>query len=220
MNINLFVQYLESEDEQRNNEYNICRERNKNNKYIDNFITIQKDGYLKYKDFFKRTRKYPKDINILANSDIFFDDSISFCKHMRRNDCLALTRRELLGDPRDVDNSVLTDIPSRIATNTQDAWVFNGPVCLSVYGDIFLGHPGCDNRIAWEIKDAGYKVMNPCEDIRSYHLHKEYKNNDTNKKRGEKFRIHGNDWFLPICRMIINPRVKYILEDKYDKNNT
>ena len=220
MKINLFTQHLESSNKERDSEYQICREKNKNNNYIDNFITIKQNGYLKYNSFFKMTESYPDDINILANSDIFFDDSISICRNIRKNDCLAITRRELFIGPDYIEDSALTKIPSTMKTDTQDVWIFKGRVRKSVYGDISLGYPGCDNRIAWEIKNAGYKIMNPCEDIRIYHLHEEGRlaciglgKNSTNNKRSEKHRIRGNYLFLPICRMIVKgKKTTYVLE--------
>ena len=34
-----------------------------------------------------------------------------------------------------------------------------------------MGMPGCDNRIAKEILDAGYNITNPCLSIKAIHLH-------------------------------------------------
>ena len=54
--------------------------------------------------------------------------------------------------------------------DSQDVWVFYGrPVILGA--SFHLGIPGCDNRIAKVIEDAGYTVINPSKTIRSYHLH-------------------------------------------------
>ena len=39
------------------------------------------------------------------------------------------------------------------------------------YSDFNLGIPGCDNRIAWELYRAGYKLINPASKIKSYHYH-------------------------------------------------
>jgi hypothetical protein len=55
--------------------------------------------------------------------------------------------------------------------DSQDAWIFNGTIRDGEY-DFLLGKPGCDNRIAAELKTAGYEVLNPSKSIQSFHQHK------------------------------------------------
>lgn len=94
------------------------------------------------------------DINIIANSDIYFKD-ISFTP--RFNECFALTRYE----PTFFLNRA----------DSQDVWMFRGRVNLPQYCDFGMGVPGCDNRIAYELRASGYEVTNPSLTIKTYHLH-------------------------------------------------
>jgi hypothetical protein len=98
-------------------------------------------------------------IVILANTDIYFDDSIALAKGIKENECYALSRWDMIGNK----------IKPFHGTDTQDVWIFNNPK-LTV-GNYGMGMPGCDNRIAREIFDAGYKITNPCLSIKAIHLH-------------------------------------------------
>jgi hypothetical protein len=48
--------------------------------------------------------------------------------------------------------------------------VFKGPL-RDVQADFPVGVPRCDNRFLYELKRAGYEVINPAFSIRAYHLH-------------------------------------------------
>jgi hypothetical protein len=74
---------------------------------------------------------------------------------------------------------------------SQDSWIFRSPVPLegklysnyfltyreAIAVDFLLGHPGCDNRIAHEFQQIGWKVINPCRKIIFRHLHNVEKRN-------------------------------------------
>ena len=40
-----------------------------------------------------------------------------------------------------------------------------------------MGIRGCDNRLAYEIKEAGYKILNPSKSIVTVHIHSSNKGN-------------------------------------------
>lgn len=99
------------------------------------------------------------DINIIANSDIYFEDMpVKPLPHQ----CFALTRYEVEknGSFRFLNRS-----------DSQDSWIFNGKIRKPSYSAYFLGTPGCDNRIGLELMRAGYEVTNPSLTIKTYHLH-------------------------------------------------
>lgn len=99
---------------------------------------------------------------IIANADIFFDDTLA-----RLND-YELTGKLLCLSRWDVhaDGSVsLFEHPS-----SQDAWIFKAPI-PSFNCDFHLGLLGCDNRLAWEAEQAGLKLSNPSRTLRATHLH-------------------------------------------------
>jgi hypothetical protein len=53
---------------------------------------------------------------------------------------------------------------------SQDAWIYRGELPEEI-GYYFLGIPGCDNRLAFEIKNLGFRLHNPSFSIQAVHLH-------------------------------------------------
>jgi len=127
----------------------------------------------RYSNFFRRINECtttPWDLNIVANSDVFFDGSLSALS--RRNlfgVCVTLTRWEWRNGEAD----------SLAGDNSQDCWIFQGPVRpLAESTDIPLGIFGCDWRIAWILRHNNYVLVNVPNDIRHYHIHDSpYRNN-------------------------------------------
>jgi len=56
--------------------------------------------------------------------------------------------------------------------DSQDVWVFKGPVKQQLKADFPLGVPRCDNRLMYQLQEAGYKVLNPAFSIKAFHIHK------------------------------------------------
>jgi hypothetical protein len=59
---------------------------------------------------------------------------------------------------------------------SQDSWMFKAPLVkpLATYEmniDFPFGFPGCDNRVAYEFKHAGFHVINPCTTQLLYFSH-------------------------------------------------
>jgi hypothetical protein len=99
----------------------------------------------------------PKDVSVVANADIWFDGSIGAAVgRLALRECYALARwdRDCLWDRND----------------SQDCWFFRGKV-IGVLGDLQIGVVRCDNRILYELQQAGYRVLNPAFSIRANHLH-------------------------------------------------
>lgn len=116
-----------------------------------------------YREFFDyANRVAPGQRVIVANSDIFFDDSL------QRLDSVDLTGK-LIGLTR---WDILDDGTARPYEDpySQDAWIFRPPI-LPFFCDFHLGLPGCDNRLAWEAHHAGLKLLNPSRSVRANHLH-------------------------------------------------
>lgn len=161
----------------RNKEYHECLRRNSKSGLFDNIFVIAEgdenwfdylpsDVFISilpintrptFRSFFNAINVITgdDDINIIANSDIYFKD-IPFTP--RFNECFALTRYE----PTFFLNRA----------DSQDVWMFRGRVNLPQYCDFGMGVPGCDNRISYELRAAGYEVTNPSLSIKTYHLHK------------------------------------------------
>ena len=83
--------------------------------------------------------------------------------------------------------SSLTAAPrSSIWSSSQDASIFQPPL-PEFPCDWHLGLPGCDNRLAYEAKQAGLVLENPARSLRALHLHLSQV-----RHYGQRQRIHGN----------------------------
>lgn len=176
MKTNLFTSYFDSFNEERQTELNYCLDKNIENNLIDKIYLIKDFGMVlpkkviqipgqrpTFSDYFKLIKKYskPGEINIIANSDIFFDSTLSLLKYLYdKNLCLALSRSDL----------ICGKLKPWHSRDSQDAWIFFGKP-RNIYGDFYLGKPGSDNRIAYEINKAGYQVINLCKTITIIHVH-------------------------------------------------
>lgn len=118
-----------------------------------------------YSDFFNKANEVckPTDIAIFANTDIFFDDSIRLVDRIKDDQCFALSR---------YDYQKNGGVILHNEKWSQDVWIFKGGVKKRI--DVcafYMGIPGCDNRIAYEIHKAGYSIRNPAYSIRCIHYH-------------------------------------------------
>jgi hypothetical protein len=106
----------------------------------------------------------PHKINIIANADIFFDDSIKTARYLPKKHVYALSRH-------DSSNGKLFKRP-----DSQDTWIFYGRIQKNMLlelakNNLTLGKPGIDNRLAYELLKAGYHLSNPSKSITSWHVH-------------------------------------------------
>lgn len=118
----------------------------------------------RYLDFFAWANQLagPQDISIVANSDIFFSDTLAaLFESLTENSCAALSRWDIMpqGPPRLFDRA-----------DSQDVWVFRGQI-RPMISDFCVGIPRCDNRILYELQQAGYRVINPAFSVQAFHLH-------------------------------------------------
>ena len=181
--IHLFISYYEEKIEIRKKELLFCLSKNIENPYIDKITIINEGGnipdYIKtdkkveiinanrptYNDFFEIINKTTNDdnINIIANTDIFFDNTLKLLNHTNlRNKCFALTRWEWQPNKTSTINLRRYD--------SQDVWIFKGKI-KAIDGIFLLGVLACDSRIAYEIKKSGYKLTNPSLSVKTYHNH-------------------------------------------------
>lgn len=180
--LTLFTSFYHEPNETRLRELLFCIEKNIHCRHIDHIyilnegsnvstfaksekITIRNiDKRPVYNDFFSWINEVStaNDINIIANTDIYFDNGIEIVKYINlQNRCLALTRWDIKPD----GTAKLFELFS-----SQDTWIFKGKI-KHVNGSFPLGIRACDSRIAYEIQKAGYKVKNPAYSIKTYHVH-------------------------------------------------
>lgn len=159
--IRLLYNYYEDKNINRRNEINFCLQKNLANPHLTTMV-IDSPGKPTYDFFFQKANQItgPDDVNIICNSDIFFDDTIKFAEQIKHKEFYAILRWEWHPDgPRFHERP-----------DSQDTWIWRGKV-ENVFGGFSLGIRGCDNRIAHEFKKVGYNIINPAKTIKTYHVH-------------------------------------------------
>jgi hypothetical protein len=191
--INLLINPYRSDNPQRQAELDYCRKRNAEIGIFDAIYVLNENDRAAYNDFFELTKQLRDDVNVIANLDIYFDETAATFAEMPERELWALTRWEaktgrIHGDGNDR------------ARFSQDVWAFRGACKVNAIwmGQPFgMGVPGCDNVLARLFRNAGYTVKNPCYDIRSWHLH-------ANESRNYPRRIGNPSVFLPIDPSYLN----------------
>lgn len=179
--ITLYMNRFQDSAPERNKEYDECLRKNIDNPYIDRIICVTEcgklQGYTKkvkwiagerptYRKYFDLIREHcdSKEYSIISNSDIFFDKSLDQLNGLNMiGTCFALSRWDYEDKTKDFTRMGTAD--------SHDTWIFQGPIRNVRFCDYFLGVWGCDWRIAWEIEMAQYRIANPCETIKAYHMH-------------------------------------------------
>lgn len=178
--IRLFTSYYNEQDPERKAELVTCLNKNVQNELIDIiYVIIEPDAtkpiidekivYVQsqrptFSDFFKLSNLSADedDISIIANSDIYFDESLGLTDKIHFNDLWALARW-------DVQKNGSVELLDRRDTN--DCWIWKGKLKQVPDCDIQLGRGGSDNSICERLQRAGYVVKNPSRDIKCRHLH-------------------------------------------------
>lgn len=184
--MNLFINFFNHSNPKRDKEIKFCLEKNEKNELIERIIVINRDKRCTYGDFFDSMKAYPKDINIIANADIYFDNTIEKANDIDQNECFALTRWEF------INGNVITFNQRHGKPSppewSQDAWIFKGSIdpkdfyrveainleTRTVENIPFeLGIPGCDNKLAAMLRERKVSVTNPSQSIRAIHVHED-----------------------------------------------
>lgn len=202
----------------RQEEIDYCLEQNINNVHIDKIYLLNKKEHnhslfkskkvhqinindrLKYSQAIEFANKNCKDnIIIIANNDIYFDDTLLILDHLDENEwidkLIVLTRHE-----RNKDNEILSQdkIPHYYSEHygaffkckrifSHDAWVFKSPL-QSFSCDFCLGVLGCEGAFITQLKkNTNIKVQNGYPYIRAIHCHlSKLRTTSINKYSAEK----------------------------------
>jgi hypothetical protein len=176
----LYTSYYIDPSPARQAELNTCLQKNILNQHINKIVllieypivnelinnekieVIYIKGRPEYNTFFEiiNERTGPEDWNIIANSDIYFDDTIAHLNNYPGKCSICLTRWE-------VEKARITFLNR---PDSQDSWCVKGKI-ERVDGAFHLGKCGCDNAIMDRFHRAGYRAINPSKTIKSYHLH-------------------------------------------------
>lgn len=185
--INLFLPYYTPKDRDRADELRHCLDRNLDSGLFARIILLVDDDTTlhrpdrrlsilrldcrpTYLDWVQESRRRcPGQISVLANSDIYFDDSLGFLLDIFEQTpdaFIALSRFDKAGD---------AFTPHINPHWSQDTWAFvpreDDDGMHDKQFDIPLGAPRCDNKIAYVFATQGYRVFNPFPFIRSIHVH-------------------------------------------------
>lgn len=193
--MNLFINYYNAGN--RQSEIDYCLNKNLANDHIEKVfvfnqykevqhekaVNLAVDNRPTYQDFFDRF--VDGEVNILANSDIFFDDTIKHAKNLQDHTAYAITRWEYDGNSsRPFEVMHVGNCPAHYS---QDVWIIKGKSKLSgvdkvvaarqnsrIYDEVrfTIGIPGCDNVIAALLKQK-YVLKNPANDIKCHHYHRD-----------------------------------------------
>ena len=160
-NINLFVNWFDHPE--RGPEFDYCLKRNL--AIFDRVINLK--GRPTFNQFLDVAKRFNKDVNVIANLDIYFDETIRLSGWIAENEIYCLTRWE-----DDGIGNVISFADKHYGHPgdwSQDAWIFTGIPDINL--DFCMGEPGCDNHIAYLFTEAGYKVTNPSMTIKAIHIH-------------------------------------------------
>jgi FkbM family methyltransferase len=216
--IRLFTTYYDESDPKRDGELRECLRRNCANDAIDEVWVLNEggdlakfeelheipiDGRPTYGDFFGaiNERTGPDDINVVVNADIYFPEDFGRIERcISHGVCFALTRYEV-----DEDEDATAHLHEKYGS--QDAWIFRGKVREEVDGNVPIGIPGCDARMAHELCEGGYRVKNPCLSIRTFHLHASARR--TYQQTSQVQRVDGPYRVLPHRNLHSWPRTQW-----------
>ena len=185
--INLFMPYYTPKDRERADELNYCFQRNLDSGLFarivlmvdddskppkeDRRVSVMRlDRRPTYLDWVRESRKHCMgQISVLANSDIYFDDSLGRLLEIFAAEpkaFIALTRFDKAGDDL---------VPHTHPHWSQDTWAFmpaeEDDELHDHRFDVPLGVPRCDNKIAYVFATQGYQLFNPLPHVRSIHVH-------------------------------------------------
>lgn len=199
--VNLFTSIYTDKSPIRQKELIYCLNKNIDNAYI-NKIYLFVDGFVElpesdklvkiefqrptYRDFFNlidRTVTSREDISIVANTDIYFNHTLSNLTLYERQ-CIALSRWD----------DKIGGLKLHNERFSQDVWIFRGKMRNVNFCDFYLGIPGCDNRIAYELHSAGYALYNPASRIQAIHYHR----SDLHNYDGRTLKIQRPYLFIPV----------------------
>ena len=130
----------------------------------------------------------PDMVNVIANSDIYFDHTLrDNIDKLDADELWALSRWDDHGDH-------LIPFHSR---DSQDAWIIRGGP-HDIVAPFTMGIPGCDNALAHIMHAAGWVVSNPCSTIHAIHLHRSgYRTYGEGRGKPKAYRIPPPYYLVP-----------------------
>ena len=207
----LFTAYYKAKHAIRQEELIYCLKKNIQCDAIDKIVLIIDDDHVPevkspkieivnllerptYLDWVELTQERDDNIlSILANTDIYFDDSILNLKEIFANNSqafVALSRYDKEGDRQKLHQNPHW---------SQDVWVISSQYqfteSLKKSLNFSLGVPRCDNKIAYLFTIHGTRVYNPCHQIKTVHVQESQLR--AYSKYGDTSIVGGTAWVYP-----------------------
>lgn len=136
----------------------------------DKIIPIEIEGRATFADYFNYVNGNFEEgsIYMVANNDIYFDDTAAELKDIDEDIFCCISRwNNYYGEFEIQGHSNLS----------QDVWVFRKPIPQEMIdvSHFSQGIMSCDNHIAYIAIVHDFKVVNPCQLVKCYHLHADSK---------------------------------------------
>lgn len=190
--MNLFVNLYRDSDAERDRELQACLAINVASGLFERIVLL--GGRPTFNDFFAQMHRYPDDVNVLANADIWFNPTLKLADGITARQCYALTRWEERPD-RSLSHYGHSD--------SQDVWIFRGAPKVVEGADYHQGIPDCDGRTAYLLRRKGYEVTNPSGSIHAVHMHasqvRNYLLSGRGKARGAPKRVRLGPPVAPVA---------------------
>jgi len=172
----LIINYYQDSNSLRQIELDECLKRNIDNEFIHAIIVFHEynvkipSKFVKkiipklwpnkptYKEMFEEGSKYP-GIKIIANSDIYFNETLDYANNIQERQVYALCRWDETHNYLKFYNKL----------DSQDVWIWKDKI--NVDCNFGLGIPGCDNALLYNIERKGHEVLSPSKQIQAIHLH-------------------------------------------------
>lgn len=195
----LITTLYNEKDPVRLEEYTECLSKNLHNPYIEKIVVLFEDAsnlpeekkqlkktlthsevdkvqlyYIQsrpsFQDIIDVANKFCGSNIIFANADIYFDESLkSFTQHPLDNFLVCLSRYDLIDDRWQSAANGFTIGKTRYKASF-DSWIFKSPLNIKIPHQFKPGIWGCEKFANYAIK-AGYRLINPSNEIKSYHVH-------------------------------------------------
>jgi hypothetical protein len=136
-----------------------------------------------FEELFSVQRLFPDGtVLTVANADVVFDATFGKVRHFDLSRTMAvLTRRDVV--PGEVGAGLIHHRAGLPNIFSADAWITSTPFVPDFHLDYLLGTTHCDSYINNQIGlSARYSVVNPCFEVKLFHLHDERFNSSAEKR--------------------------------------
>lgn len=184
---------------ERKNEILFCLQKNIENPFIEKIILLNEEDIicdlfehekveviniekrLSYQNAFEYGNKYQDEIIIVANDDVYFDESLEIIKNWNSSwdeKILAITRHETLRDGSIVTIDKVHPIYNKSYHHyvelkriwSHDAWCYKSPI-KNFDCDFWLGVLGCEGQLVDVARKSGLDIINAYPYVKCIHHH-------------------------------------------------